>query len=797
MANLSSVQIQIDIMNSKDEFQKKKVLEPQNIQDVRAFIAEKKWKPGWEIHEKSFKDWEDLIAKFEGEKWSVVAQTAEAVSSTPRSYNVTVNEDIPIVNELGQSFNNEFIPKGSSITLTIPENGKVVVIQWGKLQITEVQMSWGRKIFIPKSFLDSYIPQAQKSVEWPMNAEQHKETFAKIKEELDSKLKSPATGADVLADCELVRDLKDPVARMYAVNWIVGNIIRSGFQVTLTWDKVDIVAINTKDIAQTAKAAELERALSSSLLSKSIGKSDIAQAILIGSGEKWAKYVQSTANGIPVTTEGYTQHLLEIYKITGKENKDKLRQVQNNKAIPSEEKAYLISSLSGGMTSVNISQTMQTYNQWVQAGTDLFMTDAYRAIARVTWGTVPATPVEARRQAEAILANPANAREADGKPISWLLGGILAVFWLGYSKAGWFSFWTWLKRAFIWVIAVVGGCAVGREWKKELGYDLCDEAMKMMKDTMWQWREAIAGAIGAAGAATTRQRKPGSSSGADSADVPPERTPNKPSTTVETSNLTQPQSLASKSVLDNQDIKKSFEWQVQWAQEYLNFIHKELSTVSIDKLVTDDDKSIFSPSPVLDESIVSKLGKLSKIRLKKVLRVYLGSTANFAPVAPWTQPWLKEKEEFMKKMKEKWLNADAYKNKTLSDGVSALYNEAPSRGNDTVRKSSEIVQKIHDYQLVVDGKVQKKDNLGITIEEYQENGIDSYGAIVQIKDFKDIDPRITYIKPITIYFDKDGNLETQSITFETNIPPIVMVAARKSPVRTLKQEGNQIHILEA
>ncbi|MBP9779145.1 hypothetical protein KBD33_00810 [Candidatus Gracilibacteria bacterium] len=797
MANLSSVQIQIDIMNSKDEFQKKKVLEPQNIQEVRAFIAEKKGKPGWEIHEKSFKDWEDLVTKFEGEKGSVVAQTAEAVSSTPRSYNVTVNEDIPIVNELGQSFNNEFIPKGSSITLTIPENGKVVVIQGGKLQITEVQMSGGRKIFIPKSFLDSYMPQAQKPVEGPMNVEQHREKFAKIKEELDSKLKSPATGADVLADCELVRELKDPVARMYAVNWIVGNIIRSGFQVTLTGDKVDIVAINTKDLVQTAKAAELERALSSSLSSKSIGQSDIAQAILIGSGEKWTKYVQSTANGIPVTTEGYTQHLLEIYKITGKENKDKLRQVQNNKAIPSEEKAYLISSLSGGMASINIAQTMQTYTQGVQVGTDLFMTDAYRAIARVTGGTIPATPVEARRQAEAILANPASAREADGKPISWLLGGILAIFGLGYSKAGGFSFWTGLKRAFIGVIAVVGGCAVGREWKKELGYDLCDEAMKMMKDTMGQGREALAGAIGAAGAALPRQIKPGSSGPSDSADVPPERTPNKPSTPAETSNLTQSQSLASKSVLENQDIKKSFEGQTQGAQEYLNLIHKELSTVSMEKLVTDDDKSIFSPSPVLDESIVSKIGKLSKIRLKKVLRVYLGSTANFAPVAPGAQPGQKEKEEFMNKMKEKGLNADAFKNKTLSDGVSTLYNEAPRGGNDTARKSSEILKKVHDYQLVVDGKVKSKENLGITIEEYQDNGVDSYGAIIQIKDFKDINPMITYIKPITIYFDKDGNLETQSITFETNISPDVMAKFGKSPVRTLKQEGNQIHLLEA
>lgn len=42
MANLSSVQEQISIMNSGNEFERKKVLEPQNIQDVRSFIAEKK-----------------------------------------------------------------------------------------------------------------------------------------------------------------------------------------------------------------------------------------------------------------------------------------------------------------------------------------------------------------------------------------------------------------------------------------------------------------------------------------------------------------------------------------------------------------------------------------------------------------------------------------------------------------------------------------------------------------------------------------------------------------------------------
>lgn len=78
MANLHSVQTQIDILKSWDEIQKKRVMEPQNIEEVKKFIAEKKWKPGWESHEQSFKDWEDLITRYSADKASVttVASTA-------------------------------------------------------------------------------------------------------------------------------------------------------------------------------------------------------------------------------------------------------------------------------------------------------------------------------------------------------------------------------------------------------------------------------------------------------------------------------------------------------------------------------------------------------------------------------------------------------------------------------------------------------------------------------------------------------------------------------------------------
>ncbi|MFZ2255223.1 MAG: hypothetical protein WAW59_05795 [Patescibacteria group bacterium] len=42
MSNLASVQNQIDVLRGNNDFEKKKVMDPQNIEDVRKFIAEKK-----------------------------------------------------------------------------------------------------------------------------------------------------------------------------------------------------------------------------------------------------------------------------------------------------------------------------------------------------------------------------------------------------------------------------------------------------------------------------------------------------------------------------------------------------------------------------------------------------------------------------------------------------------------------------------------------------------------------------------------------------------------------------------
>jgi hypothetical protein len=68
MSILASVQTQIDVLRGTNDFEKKKVMDTKNIKDVRGFIAEKKGTKGWEAHEASFKEWEELVAKYESEK---------------------------------------------------------------------------------------------------------------------------------------------------------------------------------------------------------------------------------------------------------------------------------------------------------------------------------------------------------------------------------------------------------------------------------------------------------------------------------------------------------------------------------------------------------------------------------------------------------------------------------------------------------------------------------------------------------------------------------------------------------
>ena len=78
----------------------------------------------------------------------------------------------------------------------------------------------------------------------------------------------------------------------------------------------------------------------------------------------------------------------------------------------------------------------------------------------------------------------------------------------------------------------------------------------------------------------------------------------------------------------------------------------------MEKLMSDTDSSIFSPSPSIDPSIKAKLGTLNPITLKKVLRAYIGANVILSTISG-KQPGVVEKETFIKeKINQKGINAD-------------------------------------------------------------------------------------------------------------------------------------------
>jgi len=81
MANLFNVQNQIDILKSDNEYEKRQVLKPQNIQDVRDFIAKKRGTPEWEIHEASFREWEALVGRYDMEHQTIQSSTVSATTN--------------------------------------------------------------------------------------------------------------------------------------------------------------------------------------------------------------------------------------------------------------------------------------------------------------------------------------------------------------------------------------------------------------------------------------------------------------------------------------------------------------------------------------------------------------------------------------------------------------------------------------------------------------------------------------------------------------------------------------------
>jgi hypothetical protein len=288
----------------------------------------------------------------------------------------------------------------------------------------------------------------------------------------------------------------------------------------------------------------------------------------------------------------------------------------------------------------------------------------------------------------------------------------------------------------------------------------------------------------------TSANKPAPAPSSDSADAPPAGAA-KPPEKVDVAKLSPSQVEASKSVQENTDIKKSLEGKTPAMAEYLNFLHKEISNLPMHKLINDSDTSIFSASPQIDATLQSKLWKLNPITLKKILRAYVWAPVLFTIPTDGSKSGKSEKEGFLKRLGEKWLNVELYtKDKTLGELTSALY--AGEKPKEAVKLSPEAQKKILAYELIYDNQVKPKDNFTITFADTPDKDGDFKVTLVP-KNPKDLNEKADKIDPIEIYFDKDGNLRSEEITI-SGCAVILWQKIPDSQACLLKQDANKIII---
>jgi vacuolar-type H+-ATPase subunit E/Vma4 len=83
MANLFTVQDHLDTLKSGNTEAKKQKLTPESIADVRTFIAQERANRDKGTHyslEAQFHEWEDLVRKYEADRWTITTATASATA---------------------------------------------------------------------------------------------------------------------------------------------------------------------------------------------------------------------------------------------------------------------------------------------------------------------------------------------------------------------------------------------------------------------------------------------------------------------------------------------------------------------------------------------------------------------------------------------------------------------------------------------------------------------------------------------------------------------------------------------
>jgi hypothetical protein len=197
----------------------------------------------------------------------------------------------------------------------------------------------------------------------------------------------------------------------------------------------------------------------------------------------------------------------------------------------------------------------------------------------------------------------------------------LWIFALWYKwKWQWFSFWEGLKRVFFTVIWLMGVCWVAGEWKKELGWNLCQEVKNFITN---QAKETISWAMEGV---IDEVKKTTWNWGDEQQD---EKDSQKWTDSLPKTEVQQKATDDVKNIINgNEALKKKYDnlpkkdkWNAS-LDDYLNFINTKLQDTKINTLINETGTNIFSLNSQIDQAI--KLESNMDISVfKEVLRIYL------------------------------------------------------------------------------------------------------------------------------------------------------------------------------
>jgi hypothetical protein len=673
MANLSTVQDHLEVLRSGTPDQKKQKLTPDSIADVRKFIAnERSNRASWTHYslEAQFHEWEDLIKKYEAEKGVIVANTADAVSTTPRSYTVINSSPLQVFDENGKAIDKDIILPSISITLTVPPKDKIIEISGGKFAMTEIAIDGKRKVWVQKSDIAAYTPPSMPAAQpGPITQAPSAQTtgnqtaaagIAEIKEALaeinPESLEKAISVSERFINAIPSADLKNTLRWVHGA--IIFQILRdAGHNLVLRGGQVEIIP------KPGVNVVNLQEKLQTLVRTNRISLDTIKMGMLYSSPSF------KTYSALKKTRDANGKELIDP-TASIKDFVTYLKDLQKAGDTSSDIQAILQSSSS--LNWVNMQQAIRGFQDMGQIGEWINRNpnDARDALSRSQDIALAQGNGAQTRQPSTPQADQGWAENAPSR-LLWEIGkGISGSFWRIWSQPG----------AMMGIFALFLGTWYFKDFKTAFGTVLWAFGITAAWDIYNRNKDSINPAIGAgatavAGAATSAVDAARWAVGGGTGNAPAPAPAPAPAAgpALGPSQQSLREMIMKDATVSNRvntfaaAQEKAKESSIGKMEDYVAFIEKELKDVSLSKLFpTDHKQSIFFDD---GNTLLPTDSKLSAKMLKYVLRSYL--TGNTVLSGSGDKSGETEKEAFLKAHN---IDAAALQSKKLSDILESVNN---------------------------------------------------------------------------------------------------------------------------